>query len=255
MILINHEDDLVLLGSLDFEPNDAIAVSITHGDGERLRALSARAGTAASPLVTITTDTPPLAQCLERIRHLMHTNAPLAAVETLYDCVPQQGDFGELLYAVTSAETAHNPTASRELSDFFAQATPLFTPKWDFTSEAAAYCSVAAVAWMPNEEAKEQVEEGGDEVLVADRERQTTRLAVLVDTLLAHGYYAQAQHILEQLLHVDAAHKGALCKLALLQFLQADVETAIASAKGCLADVQGTCRVVCGGSNGCFFLT
>ncbi len=90
MILVNHDESLLQLGSLDFETIPAVAVSMKQSDGLKLINLVKNEQTTPVQL-EITSRVTKWEQCVARIDYFMQTNAPLAAYETFYNCIAPLG--------------------------------------------------------------------------------------------------------------------------------------------------------------------
>ncbi|KAF4141418.1 Glycosyl transferase family 41 [Phytophthora infestans] len=230
MILVNSEDTLIPLSSLEYEHTTTAAVSTTKSEGEKLIEMVKEMSeiglkVAAMGLVD---------QARSRLQFLVDINAPVVVYEEFNDVMellePIVGTLDDLLSTMSTVMyqirgTAHSAAEAKELVDFFSFSAKQLS-KWRFASEAALHASVAAAAL--------QIQVWTNEPKTVSRsDRLLLHTAAL--KLTESGYYSHSISLLEKILLLSDSHidTSVQCLLLFLKFLQGNVIASVKGASGC----------------------
>ncbi|DBA05269.1 TPA: hypothetical protein N0F65_007431 [Lagenidium giganteum] len=231
LILINTDEVLLQLGSLEYEEIPSFAVAVAKSDGDRLTAMIDE-GQSTKPQIIVSGQTSTTQQCLHRLIHLMRSNAPLVAAETFWHCVEWwewlHGQE-ELLAFTPGGEKQFklqvpNPEILPELTTFFAGALQRLKSKWDFSKDATLFAATTVLALLEISPPKMP-----DDKATID----WNVVFAAVDRLIDAGLYAHADATLSYVLVKNPKNRLALCKRAFVQFLTADVVSAFQDAQHC----------------------
>lgn len=233
MVLVNSEDALIPLSSLEYEHSTASAVSVTQSDGEGLIQLVKETRTIE---LKITGPMGVVCQARTRLQFLVGINAPVAVYEEYVDVVeqlePLVGTLDELLEKISSddyesLDMPQGKEEAKELVDFFSWSAQQLS-KWSFASQAALHATVAAAVF--------QIQLGTDEAQ-APNDKTQLLLQAAAQKLTEIGYYSHSSALLQTLLVSSdiQGDKSVRCQLSFLKFLQGDVITSLklSEATGC----------------------
>ncbi|KAG7381467.1 hypothetical protein PHYPSEUDO_006007 [Phytophthora pseudosyringae] len=238
MVLVNSEDAVIPLSSLEYEPSTAAAVSVAQSDGERLIQMVKGTQNQQQDLTGIKLGVAGamglVSQARARLQFLVDVNAPVSVYEE-YVAVAEQlgsrvGTLDEGLSLVLSGdyESINAPQGNakiQELVTFFSWSAQQVS-KWRFASEASLHAIVAAAVL--------QIHLWTNEAQTPSRKgRSLVRAAV--QQLSERGYYSHGASLLRTLVASSTTRvdTSAQCLLSFLRFLQGDVITVFSPATGC----------------------
>ncbi|RLN96439.1 hypothetical protein BBJ28_00016678 [Nothophytophthora sp. Chile5] len=250
LVLVNSEDSLIPLSSLEHERNNAFAVSVAKSDGEKLIDLATEqrdTGPLGLPdeiFMSMTAPISPVQQAQARMQFLVYINAPVAVYEVYMDAVESLGlpveRLDQLLGAIASEDGTQNgegfeghhfpsdtSDSSAWLSFFSSSAARL--SKWEFANEAALHASVAAAVLEIQRWTAAAAE------TLSDSGRLVLRSAAL--KLAEAGYYSHSAALLHRqpVIAGDQVDDSEQCLLAFMRFLQGDLLESLSETMACAA--------------------
>ncbi|KUF79295.1 hypothetical protein AM587_10011417 [Phytophthora nicotianae] len=233
MILVNSEDTLIPLSSLEYEHVTTAAVSVTLSDGEKLIEMVKRRDELTG--IELKIETISLAnQARTRLQFLVDINAPVAVYEefkyVMEQLEPMVGTLDGLLSMIWTEEyervgTVHSDAEAKELMEFLPFCVKQLS-KWSFASEAALHASVAAAVL--------QIQLWNNESQTDSRkERLLVRTAAR--KLMESGYYSHSFSLLQKIpaSSDNRSDTSIQCMLSFLKFLQGDVITSLSETSAC----------------------
>ncbi|KAL4102668.1 hypothetical protein PRIC1_006412 [Phytophthora ramorum] len=245
MILVNSEEALIALSSLEYERSTTASVSVTLSDGERLiqlvkdsqRQQVASTGTLTAIRLRVSPPVGLVGQARERLQFLVDINAPVAVYEEYLDAAeqlePLVGTLDELLAGILTEgfNQQYDDTKLAELVEFFSWCARQLS-KWGFASQAALHASVAAAVLQLQLLANDAKASTGEEQRVI---QAATR------KLTECGYYSHSAFLLQRLVETSQgrAGKSVQCQLSFLQFLQGDLVESLSLATTCAPSELG----------------
>ncbi|KAE9032747.1 hypothetical protein PR001_g10469 [Phytophthora rubi] len=132
MVLVNSEEALIPLSSLEYEHSTAAAVSVTKGDGERLIKIiqdaMQQAGAASGAELRMIAPVDPIRQARTRLQFLADINTPVAMYEEYWGITeqlqPLVGTLDELLAKILSeddesGEMFQDEAKAKDFIEFF----------------------------------------------------------------------------------------------------------------------------------------
>uniref|UniRef100_H3GWZ6 PA domain-containing protein n=1 Tax=Phytophthora ramorum TaxID=164328 RepID=H3GWZ6_PHYRM len=207
MILVNSEEALIALSSLEYERSTTASVSVTLSDGERLiqlvkdshRQQVASTGTLTAIRLRVSPPVGLVGQAHERLQFLVDINAPVAVYEEYLDAAeqlePLVGTLDELLAGISTEgfNQQFDDTKLAELVEFFSWCARQLS-KWGFASQAALHASVAAAVLQLQLLANDAKASTGEEQRVI---QAATR------KLTECGYYSHSAFLLQRLVETS----------------------------------------------------
>ncbi|KAG3110431.1 hypothetical protein PI124_g8961 [Phytophthora idaei] len=233
MVLVNSEDALIPLSSLEYEHFTTAAVSVTQSDGERLLQMMKQRNELTG--IDLKMETRSLVnQARSRLQFLVNINAPVVVYEEFKAVVeklePIVGTLDELLSTILTEEyksrgTIQSEAKAKELVAFFSFSAQLLS-KWSFTSEAVLHATVAAAVL--------QIQLWTNESQAASR-KERLLLQTAAQKLTESGYYSHSISLLQKISASPDTRTDTWmqCLLSFLKFLQGDVITGLSEATGC----------------------
>ncbi|KAL3665494.1 hypothetical protein V7S43_009529 [Phytophthora oleae] len=220
MLLVNREETLLPLSTLEYQHITAVAVSVTKNDGDKLIQMVKTPTEIRLQLAPMNL----VRQVRARLQFLVDINVPVVVYEEYADAKellePEMGSVDELLARILSEsiQISQDEIKSKELVEFFLWSASQLS-KWSFASDAALHASVAAAV------VQIQLRTEGDR----DSKDKDILLAA-VRALTERGYY---QHSISLLQTLSSSDTSTECLLPFLTFLQGDLKTSLYLPKGC----------------------
>ncbi|GMF12633.1 unnamed protein product [Phytophthora lilii] len=231
MVLVNTEDALIPLSSLEYEHSTAAAVSIRRQDGEQLVYLMElqRLQLNTSGIALKIVVPPLLSQARARLQFLVDINAPVAVCEEYLDVAePLVGGINELLTRISTEdfEVPHRFQDERvkaELADFLSWSAQKLS-KWDFADQATFHAIVAAALL--------RIQNHMPYTHVQGTSQNDIVLQTAAEALAKNGYYAHSAQIL-RMQPSSQVDDSLRCQLLFLGFMQGDVIDTLPNANEC----------------------
>ncbi|CEG44938.1 O-linked N-acetylglucosamine transferase OGT [Plasmopara halstedii] len=230
MILINSDNTLISLSSLEYEKMNAAALSIAHNDGEMLVSMITDQNDVELKVEKMSF----MMQARIRLRYLMDINAPVVYVGEFYNVIehfePVVGTLDDLLALIAAEEykfrkAFQSNVSLTEVRDFFSSSAQ-YLSKWTFANEATLYATIAAAVlqiqlWNENS--------------IPRSHRNRSHLLTAAQSLMESGYYSHGASLLRQFVNPIETQTdlSVLCLFLFLKFLQGDLITAFSDASLC----------------------
>jgi hypothetical protein len=225
MVLINTDDDPLQLGTLEYEPLGAFAVSIGRSTGDQLLSLMKQNHSlvaSAEVTVAVSSKLTTLDQAWRRIQYLLDINAPLVAYETFYAALPPpMWDIDKFIESILEPTTTKAEAKSdRGTIDFFHRCMNALLSQWEFARDGSFHAAIGGAALLK-----------GQSVVDEDKSIRLDLLRAGAMELQGRGYYAHAARLLEELL--DDGDPAIRCLLAFVYFLRGDIGSTLEEANDC----------------------
>ncbi|KAK1944133.1 UDP-glucose:protein N-beta-glucosyltransferase [Phytophthora citrophthora] len=220
MLLVNTEETLLPLSTLEYQHIPAAALSVMKSDGDKLIEMMKRSTEVHLQVKTMSL----VQQVRARLEFLVDINVPVVFYEE-YEGIrgllePELGNSDGLLSRISSNGVVipQEELKSKEWVEFFSWSAKQLS-RWRFASDSALHASIAAAVlqiqlWIGSDTDSKR----NDLVLAAARK------------LVERGYYPQSISLLQTL---PSSGKAAECLLPFLQFLEGDLITSLHLPEGC----------------------